>query len=599
MKRSLRAAAATAAVLALSGLAFAQPVTTAFTYQARVRDAGLPANGPYDFEFRLFDAAAGGTQQGPTILVNDLNIVGGIAKVDLNFGPVFDGNRRWLRIGVRPGASVAAYTLVTPRQELTMTPHAAVGTEAVDIEGPTAGERNVRIINDPDRDGGAMYFNDDDGSNFFRLEEDVSDVGSAFMALGLDGDARIILDTDDGSGNAFIQGTNNNGSTTWQILGGANPVLSARGVGSAPPLAAKYRVFWPGSGNLVGEFTAQSGGDTDDIGGALYLYDDLTGVRTFTLEPDISTGGGAFMAATAADFSGGWSLQTTTGGTGGAAFSMSGGSSFFNVDTNATGDSAVDIANGAVSAIEMFNEPGVANAFSEFGATVPTAPGTMLSRSITVPAAGYVFVIASADAIVNHVTGTDTDLIFAVDDAPAVAGFVGPLDIQTRVPAAAPSGTYDFPVTCHALFAVAGAGAVTYYFNADEVAGASSSNLVDIQLTLIYFPTAYGTVQPNMPVVGGPLTYANDASHARGPLTIGEINAERAQAEDFNLWRIQSEMDQMQAQMDALRAQLEQTRREQGGDRRAPEQVPNPANDNNEPAAIAPIAVEPIAVDGR
>jgi hypothetical protein len=40
--------------------AFAQ--TTAFTYQGRLTDAGNPASGNYDLQFKLFDAPSGGTQ---------------------------------------------------------------------------------------------------------------------------------------------------------------------------------------------------------------------------------------------------------------------------------------------------------------------------------------------------------------------------------------------------------------------------------------------------------------------------------------------------------------------------------------------------------
>jgi hypothetical protein len=40
---------------------FAQ--STAFTYQGRLQDGGAPANGSYDFQFTLWDALSGGTQQ--------------------------------------------------------------------------------------------------------------------------------------------------------------------------------------------------------------------------------------------------------------------------------------------------------------------------------------------------------------------------------------------------------------------------------------------------------------------------------------------------------------------------------------------------------
>ena len=45
--------------------AFAQG--SAFVYQGKLQDGGTAANGTYQFEFRLFDAAAGGSQVGQTL----------------------------------------------------------------------------------------------------------------------------------------------------------------------------------------------------------------------------------------------------------------------------------------------------------------------------------------------------------------------------------------------------------------------------------------------------------------------------------------------------------------------------------------------------
>jgi hypothetical protein len=44
--------------------AYAADVGTSFTYQGQLTDNGNPAQGPHDFEFRLFDADVGGTQIG-------------------------------------------------------------------------------------------------------------------------------------------------------------------------------------------------------------------------------------------------------------------------------------------------------------------------------------------------------------------------------------------------------------------------------------------------------------------------------------------------------------------------------------------------------
>jgi hypothetical protein len=66
-----------------------------FTYQGQLTDDGEPASGPCDFRFRLYDAAAGGTQIGSTVEQNDVELSEGRFAVNLNFGATaFDGDAR-------------------------------------------------------------------------------------------------------------------------------------------------------------------------------------------------------------------------------------------------------------------------------------------------------------------------------------------------------------------------------------------------------------------------------------------------------------------------------------------------------------------------
>ena len=110
--------------------------TTAFTYQGQFNDNGNPANGTYDFQFRLFDAAAGGTQQGPALGFNDVQVTNGLFKATMDFGvAAFTGGNRWLEISVRPGASTGAYTTLNPRQELTSSPYSVRSLLATSADG--------------------------------------------------------------------------------------------------------------------------------------------------------------------------------------------------------------------------------------------------------------------------------------------------------------------------------------------------------------------------------------------------------------------------------------------------------------------------------
>jgi hypothetical protein len=114
----------------LDGEVNAQAVVgTAFTYQGRLTDNGNPANGEYDFEFKLFDDAS--TQVGGPITVEDKTVTDGLFTVELDFGnAAFHGESRYLEIGVRPGDSSGDFTPLSPRQELTAVPYALHALEA-------------------------------------------------------------------------------------------------------------------------------------------------------------------------------------------------------------------------------------------------------------------------------------------------------------------------------------------------------------------------------------------------------------------------------------------------------------------------------------
>jgi hypothetical protein len=121
-----RAALAAALGLALAGPlpAAAQAVTSAFTYQGELRAGGNPANANFDMEFRLFNAATGGTQIGPVVTRLNVPAVNGLFNVQLDFGASqFAGDRQWLEVRIRPAGS-GSYETLSPRTEVTATPYA-------------------------------------------------------------------------------------------------------------------------------------------------------------------------------------------------------------------------------------------------------------------------------------------------------------------------------------------------------------------------------------------------------------------------------------------------------------------------------------------
>ncbi|MDQ7028894.1 MAG: hypothetical protein Q9O62_03515 [Ardenticatenia bacterium] len=101
-------------------------VGTTFTYQGRLTDGGNPANGTYDFEFKLYDGSDPdtATQVGSTVTKEDVPVTDGLFTVELDLGDVFDGTALWLQIGVRPGTSTDAFTSLAPLQPLNPAPYA-------------------------------------------------------------------------------------------------------------------------------------------------------------------------------------------------------------------------------------------------------------------------------------------------------------------------------------------------------------------------------------------------------------------------------------------------------------------------------------------
>lgn len=128
----------------LAGAARAQVApATVFTYQGSLEDDGEPADGAYDFQFRLYGAPGEGTPIGSALSRDDVVVEDGIFTVALDFGPVFDGGPRFLELSVRPGASTAAYTTLAPRQELTAAPlalHSAASASTGALRGRAVSE---------------------------------------------------------------------------------------------------------------------------------------------------------------------------------------------------------------------------------------------------------------------------------------------------------------------------------------------------------------------------------------------------------------------------------------------------------------------------
>jgi hypothetical protein len=118
----------------------------------------------------------------------------------VDFGAVFGSSKRYLEVGVRPGASDAAYTLLSPRQELTPVPNALFSRNAGTVGGLSCGNGQVaKWISDGWRCGNDVDTDTNSGG-------DITDV---IAGAGLTGGGTIgAVTVDAGAGVGIVVGAN-------------------------------------------------------------------------------------------------------------------------------------------------------------------------------------------------------------------------------------------------------------------------------------------------------------------------------------------------------------------------------------------------------
>jgi len=126
--------------LMLTGQVTAQ--TAAFTFQGRLTDSSLTANGIYEMQFSLYDTLSGGTQVGTTITNSSVTVTNGVFTVQLDFSPAtpfVNGSDRWIELAVRKAADPPGYTTLAPRQQITSAPYATTAGNVTGVVGVASG----------------------------------------------------------------------------------------------------------------------------------------------------------------------------------------------------------------------------------------------------------------------------------------------------------------------------------------------------------------------------------------------------------------------------------------------------------------------------
>src|SRR5215470_521141 len=105
---------------------------SAFTYQGKLNDSGGAANGNYDLQFALFDAATNGNAVAGPVTNSPTVVSNGLFTVILDFGSSpFTGADLWLEIAAR--ATNGAFTVLSPRQKITATPYSVTARNVTGV----------------------------------------------------------------------------------------------------------------------------------------------------------------------------------------------------------------------------------------------------------------------------------------------------------------------------------------------------------------------------------------------------------------------------------------------------------------------------------
>ncbi len=248
------------------------PLGTSFTYQGRLESAGQPAIGLHDLEFRLWDAAVGGSEVAPAWCVDGVDVAEGHFSVSVNFGNQFKGDGRWLAIAVRAdtvagNCSTGAYTPLAGRQALTAAPYALAlpglwtqysGAVPNIIGGHRDNEVGFGVI-------GAMVSGGGSAALRNRVRDSFGVVGGGEGNSAGDG----LGTTTDKSHATVGGGRENNASGFYGTIGGgvvnvASGASSTVGGGGGNQALAEDSTVGGGGGNLATAVRSTIGGGKDN-----------------------------------------------------------------------------------------------------------------------------------------------------------------------------------------------------------------------------------------------------------------------------------------------------------------------------------------------
>ncbi|HXT39401.1 MAG TPA: hypothetical protein VN887_05210, partial [Candidatus Angelobacter sp.] len=239
---------------------------SAFTYQGRLEFNGAPANGSYDFMFRLMNDPTNGVVA-PVIPVNlAVPVTNGLFTTGMDFGAAnLDGTNLWLEVNVRTNNG-ASFTPLSPRQLLTSTPYAIRAANASNLSGTLSVTQLSGQLSGAQIGNGAVNAANVDNTQVQLRITGTAPAGQFITGIAANGSVTVGSDTTDWklggnsvSGGQFLGSTNN--QPVEVRVNGQNALRLQPGTNDAPNIVGGA----PGNfiaGNVVGS-TIGGGGSTN------------------------------------------------------------------------------------------------------------------------------------------------------------------------------------------------------------------------------------------------------------------------------------------------------------------------------------------------
>lgn len=239
---------------------------TAFTYQGKLNNGGSPANGLYDFRFRLASDALGNNLVGGPYLTNGILVTNGLFMTTLDFGAgVFNGSNYWLEVDVKTNLA-GGYTALSPLQAILATPYAVFAGTASNLSGTvSAGQLSGTL---PSGQLGGAYSSavvlSNAANSFSGNGSGLSGVNASALG-GLNSSNFWQLTGNAVSAGQFLGSTNNQ---AVEVV-----VNGTRGLRIEPNASRSPNVIGGSFANLVGAGVSGAviaGGGSTNIGGGVY-----------------------------------------------------------------------------------------------------------------------------------------------------------------------------------------------------------------------------------------------------------------------------------------------------------------------------------------